>query len=114
MENQNLQPLMPRDGKRIPVDEKAKYVASPDYILRQVAGDNVLVCVGENPYLGNSILSLNETCAFLWELYQQPLTLDEALAQAKKEYEDPDGVMEQHIRGFVVQSVQLGLLEEAR
>lgn len=113
MENNVMKPLMPRDGRSVPVSEKARYTASQDYILRQVAGENVLVCVGESPDLGNSILSLNETCAFLWELYQAPLTLEEALELAKKEYEDPEGVMESHIRSFVWQSVQLGLLTEA-
>lgn len=113
MEERRLQPLMPNEENPIPVSAEKRYIASEDYILRQVADESILVSVGENKYLGNSMLSLNETYVFLWQLYQEPLTLEEVLMKAHEEYDDPEGVMDSHIMSFLWQGVQFGLLVEA-
>lgn len=110
MEEKRRVPLLPQDQTEIPVQWEKPYVASEDYILRRIAGESVLVSLADNHFLGNSILSLNDTFAFLWELYQQPRMLEEIIAAAREEYEDPDGKLETHIRGFLWQCVQLKLL----
>lgn len=112
MENQKRVPVVPLDGKTIPVYPDRKYAASENYILRSIAGEHVLVCVGDNEKLGNSMLTLNETCAFLWRIYQQPLTYAEALAKVNAEYEASAGIIARDVQAFIVQSVQLGLLVE--
>ena len=113
MDEKRRVPLLPQDQPEIPVQWEKPYVASEDYILRRIAGESVLVSLADNDYLGNSILSLNDTFVFLWELYQQPRTLEEMIAAAKDEYEDPEGKLETHIRGFLRQCVQLKLLVPA-
>lgn len=113
MENQERVPVTPLDGKTIPVYPDKKYIASENYILRSIAGEHVLVCVGDNEKLGNSMLTLNETCAFLWEIYQQPLTYSEAVAKVHEEYEAPADQIARDVQAYVIQSVQLGLLIEA-
>lgn len=113
MEEKRRVPLLPQDQPQIPVQWERPYVASEDYILRRIAGDSVLVSLADNDYLGNSILSINDTFVFLWELFQVPRTLEAAIAAAKEEYEDPEGKLEGHIRGFMWQCVQLKLLTEA-
>lgn len=110
MEMKDRIPLLPENQPAIPVDPEKKYVASDDYILRSIAGESVLVSLADDDYLGNSILTVNDTFAFLWELYRQPRTLAEAIVLAKEEYEDPQGALEGHIRGFLWQCVQLKLL----
>ena len=113
METKDRIPLLPENQPQIPVDPEKKYIASEDYLLRSIAGESVLVSLADDDYLGNSILTVNDTFAFLWELYRQPRTLAEAIALAKAEYEDPQGVLEGHIRSFLWQCVQLKLLIEA-
>ena len=110
MEEKSRVPLLPQDQPRIPMQWDKSYVASEDYILRKIAGESVLVSLADNDYLGNSILSVNDTFCFLWELFQKPRTLEAAIAAAKEEYEDPEGKLESHIRGFMWQGVQLKLL----
>ena len=110
MDKNNMQPVTPLDGKVTPVYPDKRYIASENYILRSIAGEHVLVCVGDNKKLGNSMLTLNETCAFLWEIYQQPLTFSEALEKANAEYEAPMEVLARDVQAFLIQSVQLGLL----
>lgn len=89
-----------------------KYRANPDFLLREVAGEAVLVPVGEAGIFENSVISLNETCRFLWQLFQQPRTVEDVIAEARKEYSDPDGEMEQGIRDFMREYLQYGLLKE--
>lgn len=89
-----------------------KYRANPDFLLREVAGEAVLIPVGEAGVFENSVISLNDTCSFLWKLFQEPRTEEEVIAEAKKEYSDPDGEMEQGIRSFIEEYVRYGLLKE--
>ena len=89
-----------------------KYIANPDFLLREVAGEAVLIPVGEAGVFENSVISLNDTCSFLWKLFQEPRTEEEVIAEAKKEYSDPDGEMEQGIKSFIEEYVKYGLLKE--
>ena len=88
------------------------FKANPDFILREVAGEAVLVPVGEAGIFENSVISLNETCRFLWQLFQEPRTLEDVIAEARKEYSDPDGEMEQGIKDFIREYLKYGLLKE--
>lgn len=113
MEKNGRVPLLPQDQPETPVQWEKPYVAGEDYILRRIAGESVLVSLADNDFLGNSILSVNDTFVFLWELYQQPRTLEEVIAAARETYEDPDGKLESHIQSFLWQGVQLKLLVPA-
>lgn len=89
-----------------------RFKANPDFLLREVAGESVLVPVGEAGIFENSVISLNETCSFLWKLLQEPRTVEEVIAETRKEYTDPDGEMEQGINDFIREYLRYGLLKE--
>ena len=91
-----------------------KLKANPNFLLREVAGEAVLVPVGEAGIFENSMISLNETSSFLWKLFQEPRTEEEVIAEARKEYSDPDGEMEDGIHSFVNEYLRVGLLLEER
>ena len=90
------------------------FKANPNFILREVAGEAVLVPVGEAGIFENSVISLNETCRFLWQLFQQPRTLEDVIAEARKEYSDPNGELEQGIKSFIEEYVKYNLLKEEK
>lgn len=89
-----------------------KFKANPDFLLREVAGEVVLIPIGEAGVFENSVISLNDTCRFLWKLFQTPKTAEDVIAEAKKEYSDPDGAMEQGIYSFISDYLRYGLLLE--
>ena len=89
-----------------------RFKVNPNFLLREVAGESVLVPVGEAGIFENSVISLNETCSFLWKLFQEPRTVEEVIAEARKEYTDPDGEMEQGINDFIREYLRYGLLKE--
>lgn len=88
------------------------YQVSPNFILREIAGEAVLVPVGDAGPLNNSMISLNETSLFLWKLFSQPRTVDSVIEATKQAYADPDGKIDQDIRQLVVEYMKIGLFKE--
>lgn len=91
-----------------------RFKANPNFLLREIAGEAVLIPVGEAGIFENSVISLNESCSFLWQLFQTPRTAEEAITEAKKEYDDPDGVLEQGVYQFIKEYFQYELLREEK
>lgn len=89
-----------------------RFKANPNFLLREIAGEAVLIPVGEAGVFENSVISLNESCSFLWQLFQTPRTAEEAIAEARKEYSDPDGALEQGVYQFIKEYLQYDLLRE--
>ncbi|MBQ4264951.1 MAG: PqqD family protein [Clostridia bacterium] len=112
MEEKRLQPIEVVTDNPIPVYAGKRYMADDQYILREIGGECVLVCCVDNPKLGNSMLSLNESFAFLWKCYQEPRLLDEVLEMAKDEYDVDERILRRDLVNFLFQGVQLGLLKE--
>lgn len=56
------------------------------FVLRNLAGSNVVVPVGEDLVDFNGMITLNETGAFLWECLTEHKTRDELIDSLMKEY----------------------------
>ena len=95
----------------IKLSDSRHYRTNPDFILRKISGEAVLVPTGDTVF-GNSMISVNETFTYLWELFSEPVTIPEALAKAKEDYEDPSGEMEAQILQFIAESIQYGMIIE--
>lgn len=89
-----------------------RYQASPNFLLREIGGECVLVPVGEAGMFDNAILSLNETCGYLWKLFQMPCTVTEAVKKAKQDFDGDEAAMEKDIQDFVNAYLEVQLLEE--
>lgn len=87
------------------------YRTNPDFILRKISGEAVLVPTGESVF-GNSMISVNETFTFLWELFSEPVTIPEVLSKAKEIYDDPSGEMEAQILSFIAECIHYGMIIE--
>lgn len=105
------QPEQTSPGRAIPQADK-RYRVNPDFVLREIAGEYILVPVGDAAEAANRIIALNETCGFLWQQFRTPRTVPEVLAAARQAYSDSTGQMEQHIRDCVAQFVSINLIEE--
>lgn len=92
--------------------DQVRYRANPNFIAREIGGDSVLVPVGDTGVFDNSIISLNRTFSFLWQLFQQPCTPEEAVDAAAQQFSGPRDIIEQDIKSFVNQLLQYRLLEE--
>ncbi len=57
------------------------------FILKQVAGQNVVMPVGENCLNFNAAITLNETAAFLWQALGEDCTEEELIKKLCDNYE---------------------------
>ena len=89
-----------------------RYIANPNFLLREISGEYILVPIGDTGALSNSVISMNESCQFIWQQFQTSKTITEVVDEATKEYDDPNGQMEKEIYECVAVYLQHGLLQE--
>lgn len=88
------------------------YQARPNYVLRTISGEHLLVPVDGEDFTPGTLLMLNRTGCFLWETLQEPKTLPEIFTAAKGRFEDRDGTMEASITEFLELMAEKRLIEE--
>lgn len=89
-----------------------RYQVNQNFILREIAGEALLVPVGEAGMFTNSMVSLNLTSLFLWKQFTVPNTIGSVIHEAQETFDDPSGKMEDEIRQCVLEYVKTGLLKE--
>lgn len=90
-----------------------RWMANENFMLRTIAGESVLIPIGEvpDPRFDNCMINMNETSAFLWEFFSEDYRTEaEAVAAAEAEFDAPDGIIAEHIHGFIAAYASLGLL----
>ena len=70
------------------------------YILRDIAGDTLLVPVGEATQRLNGMIHLTETAAFIWNHVNTCASLDEIVQQLMEEYDVDAQTAHDDVYGF--------------
>lgn len=81
-----------------------------EFVLRKIAGDNILVPVGKTALDFNGLITLNEIGVFLWEKLQQDVTVDELAEYVLAEYEVDEETAREDILEFVDSLKEAGIL----
>lgn len=81
------------------------------FILREVAGNYIVVAVGDMAKQFNGMINLNETGAFLWKNLEKGCTKEELLAKLLAEYNVEKDLAETHIDKFITQLTGANLLD---
>ncbi len=63
------------------------YQLSPNYVKRTIAGQHVLVSIGEGLADFRGYIQLNESAAFLWDQLQEGKTKEELVRALTEEYD---------------------------
>ena len=84
---------------------------SEGYLLRAVAGKNIVVSIG-NDVNFNGMLTLNDTGVFFWNLLQNDTTKEEMLEAVLKEYDVSSDIALQDIENFLKKLKDTGILED--
>lgn len=69
------------------------------FILRQVAGDTVVLPSGDMDI--NAMITLNETGSFLWQKLEQETTIEELVAAVLAEYDADEATAKAAVESFV-------------
>lgn len=84
---------------------------SEEFVLREVAGDYVVVPVGSKSISMNAIIHLNEVGAFIFEnLQKQDLTLEELAKKMIEEYAVEYEVAYEDVKEFVAKLQERNIL----
>ena len=68
-------------------EKEVRYQANPNYILREIAGEYILVPTGRELENFNGLAAVNETGVFLWKLLEEKRTFTEIVECFQKEFE---------------------------
>ncbi len=83
-----------------------------NYILREVAGENLVVPLGEAGINFNSVITVNETGKFLWEQLSGDITQEQLTAALLNEYDVDEITAARDVESFVKSLKDNGILED--
>ena len=81
------------------------------FILREVAGNFIVVAVGNAVKDFNGVITLNEVGAFLWKKLEGGATEEDLVDALLSEYEVEKDVAEADVKKFVDKLVGAGLVK---
>lgn len=82
-----------------------------DFMMQNVAGENLLVPLGAQVLDLNGLFTLNDTAACVWELLAKEHTLDELAAAVAERFDISAEIARADVRTFVDEIAEMGLLE---
>ena len=71
------------------------------FILRKIAGEDIVVPSGNNIADFNGVIRLNESAAFLWKTLQEDIGKEELINLLIKEYEIDENLAINDVEGFL-------------
>ena len=86
--------------------------ASKELILRQVAGEYILIPTGRMALKIHGMINLSESGALLWQLLDCERTEEELIKAILDEYQVEEAAARADVAAFLEQMRTLGILEE--
>lgn len=86
--------------------------AKKDFILRNVAGEFMLVPTGDEIKSFNGTLILNEQAAFVWEKLQSSISRKVLLDDILNEYDTDEKTAAQDLDDLLTSFLDLGIIEK--
>ena len=71
------------------------------FLLREVAGNTVVVPIGDEAVEFNGVITINETGKFIWELMQDGIEKEDLLDKYIKEYNISEEEAKEDIKTFI-------------
>lgn len=84
---------------------------SEGYILRTVAGKNIVVSVGAEASF-SGMLTLNDTGVFFWNLLSEDITKEEMIDAVLREYDAERDIVTEDVEEFLAKLKDKGILED--
>lgn len=84
---------------------------SKDLILREVAGEYILIPVGKAALKIHGMINLTESAVFLWKKLQEDCTEEELVQALLKEYDIDRETAAADVRELIEQMQKIGVIE---
>lgn len=82
-----------------------------EFILRDIAGEQVLVPTGETTQEFNGLITLTETAGFIWQNIEQAESVGDLVKLMLEEYEVDEETAKKDVERFVAKLVAAGFVE---
>lgn len=96
-------------GKRR-LNETVVYQANKGFVTREIAGELLVVPVGEQTRKLNGMITFSESGAFLWKLLQERRTKEELVAALANAYEQEPKNVEADVDEFLRKALSRELI----
>ena len=83
----------------------------PGFIIREVAGQSIVVAVGKAAETFNGMVNLNPTGALLWRTLESGATRESLTLALLSQYEIDQKAAEQDVDEFIATILQAGFVE---
>lgn len=81
-----------------------------EFVLREIAGDYIIIPAGKTVLDINGVITLNEVGVSLWKMLQNEVTFDELVQGVLDEYDVEPAVAREDIQEFLDQLVSKGII----
>lgn len=82
-----------------------------EFILREIAGECVLVPTGATTQEFNGLITMSDTARFIWENMEKAESLEEMIQMILEEYEIDEETAKKDATGFIFHLLQAGFVE---
>lgn len=83
-----------------------------EYMLREIAGETVLVPMGSASQKLNGMIRLTESAAFIWKQVDTAADLEEIITRVQDEYEVDEDTARCDIYGFLRELYVRGIVQD--
>lgn len=81
-----------------------------NFVLREIAGEYIIVPVGNTTLNFNGLMTVNEVGMFIWQQLQEEITEEELLARVLAEYEVDEETAKADIDEYLERLSQAGII----
>ena len=81
-----------------------------EFVLREIAGDYIVVPTGKAVLEFNGLISVNEVGASIWNMLQNEVTFEGLLQGILNEYDVEEEIAKQDIQEFLDKLIENGIL----
>jgi hypothetical protein len=85
---------------------------SPNYVLRRIAGQDVLVSIGEGLADFRGYIEMNDTASFLWRQLQEGRTREELLEAIVETYEVDEATARRDVDSCLDLLISKGMIRQ--
>ena len=89
-----------------------KIIKNPELILRNIAGETVLIPTGSFAGKFNGIINLNGPAAFIWEKMEEISDREELVQMILDRYEIDEETARKDVNGFLDTAIHVGYARE--
>lgn len=83
-----------------------------EFVLREIAGDYVIIPTGKTVLEFNGLATINEVGAFLWDLLQEETTEEKLVERILEEYDVDEPTAKADIREFLEMLLKHKVIEK--